>query len=32
MQSMEKASLMVQLADKEINRLNFMETLLDEFV
>lgn len=32
MQYMEKASLMVQLADKEINISNFMETLLDEFV
>jgi len=28
---MEKASLMVQLADKGINMFNFMETLLDEF-
>lgn len=32
MRYMEKASLMVQLADKGINTFNFMETLLDEFV
>lgn len=28
---MEKELLMVQLADKGINRFNFMEALLDEF-
>lgn len=31
MQYLEKASRMVQLADKGINRFNFMEALLNEF-